>query len=189
MTYSRVKVVNNGMGALGFLCPPGHPHHTYALEAPQRGDKATYPLSRALETPLDFPSAVVSEVRVLFGSAQLVCSEKWMRNVYGYFRGSYSPDGTDRTASHAVSTGRPEHHLAALTVREYFPDHQPRLDLIADPGNGYGSYPCVKCGQRVQYEARHDAHTTVTVTPDDRGVNQWDYRTECPRGGQHEITA
>ena len=75
----------------------------------------------------------------------------------------------------------PEHHLGYLCVREYFPDHQPRLNLIADPGHGYGAGTCSKCGQRVQYEARHDALCVVTSGA------RWRYDPDCPRGGQHEI--
>lgn len=187
MTYSRVKLVNNGMGALGFLCPPGHPNLTHALEAPQRGDVATYALTRALETPGDFPAAVMAEVRALFASAQLVCSEKWVRHVYGYFRNCYSPNGVDRSVVDVTRSGPPEHHLAVLTIREYFPDHQPRLDLIANPGNGYGAWPCTKCGQRVQYEARYDAHAAVNTRQDGTGMTHWSYGVDCPNGGQHEI--
>lgn len=32
----------------------------------------------------------------------------------------------------------PAHHLGYLMVRSYFPDHTPRLDLIADPGEWQG---------------------------------------------------
>lgn len=183
MTYSRAKVVNNGMGAAGFLCPPGHPSLTYMVEVPRRNDADSYSLTSVLEDPAEFPSAVVKEVRGLLTSAQLVCSEKWVRHVYGYFRNCYSPNGTVRDVTRMVSTGAPEHHLAVLTIREYFPDHQPRLDLIDDPGNGYGARPCTKCGQTVQYEARVDAH--VVILPGAR----WSYNAECPNGGQHEITA
>ena len=67
-------------------------------------------------------------------------------------------------------------------MREYFPDHQPREDLIADPGTGYGSWPCVKCGKRVQYEARVNGFAEA-VPSARNGLN---YVTECPAGGQHE---
>jgi hypothetical protein len=74
----------------------------------------------------------------------------------------------------------PEHHLGYLCVKSYFPDHAARLDLIADPGQGYGSYPCVKCGTAVQYEAREDAYAEVLP-----GM-RWRVSTECPAGGTHE---
>lgn len=74
-------------------------------------------------------------------------------------------------------------HLAYLAVREYFPDHEPRLDLIADPGSGYGSHECVKCGQRVQYEARKDALCVVA------SGSRCTYNPDCPEGGAHETGA
>jgi hypothetical protein len=76
----------------------------------------------------------------------------------------------------------PEHHLGYLCVRSYFPDHQPRTDLIADPGTGYGSHPCVKCGRAVQYEARQDAFAEVLTS----GGLWTGVSTDCPEGGKHE---
>jgi hypothetical protein len=75
-----------------------------------------------------------------------------------------------------------EHHLGYLCVRSYFPEHTPRLDLIADPGQGYGSYPCVKCGKPVQYEARVNGF--AEAEPSAR--NGLNYVTDCPSGGKHE---
>lgn len=73
-------------------------------------------------------------------------------------------------------------HLGYLAVREYFPEHEPRTDLIENPGKGYGSYPCVKCDQRVQYESRKDAFCVVTS-----GM-RWSYNDVCPADeGKHEI--
>jgi hypothetical protein len=79
----------------------------------------------------------------------------------------------------------PEHHLGYLCVREYFPDHTPRLDLIENPeatGPGYGVHKCPKCDQSVQYEARADAYVVVTT----HMGGPWKYDAECPRGGTHE---
>jgi hypothetical protein len=74
----------------------------------------------------------------------------------------------------------PEHHAGYLAVRRYFPDHQPRLDLIADPQ--YPGGTCAKCGERVQYEARFDA--LAKVIP---GHPRWAYVVDCPKGGRHEV--
>jgi hypothetical protein len=74
-----------------------------------------------------------------------------------------------------------ERHLGYLTVHDYFPGHAPRLDLIADPGAGYGAHPCAKCGQQVQYEARRDA--LCVVTPG----RHWSYNAGCPQGGAHLV--
>jgi len=76
-------------------------------------------------------------------------------------------------------TPPPEHHLGYLLVREYFPDHKPRLDLIAGTGSGYGSRECAKCGKQVQYEAREDAW--CEVLPGAR----WRVSADCPEGGRH----
>ena len=68
----------------------------------------------------------------------------------------------------------PERHSAVAAVREYFPDHEPRLDLIANPKPTAGL--CEKCGKQVQYEAK--LRKLVTGT-------RWPYNTECTDGGDH----
>jgi hypothetical protein len=118
-------------------------------------------------------------------------SELWVRSVYGYFRNMWSPDGVERNASKLV-VGRPdgvpvEWHAAVMHIRQFFPDHEPRTDLIANPGKGYGSYPCDKCGERVQYEARLDALAIVSTSMSGAGITQWSYVTECAKGGAHVV--
>jgi len=82
----------------------------------------------------------------------------------------------------------PERHAAVACIRKYFPNHTPRLDLIDNPGKGYGSYDCTKCGERVQYEAKFDKLTKVTtrIQPGGGGT-EWTYTTDCTKGGDHEI--
>jgi hypothetical protein len=94
------------------------------------------------------------------------------------------------TADNPVPVERidPARHLAVMCIRKYFPDHTPRLELIENPGKGYGSYPCVKCGERVQYEAKFDKLTVVSTHMDGRGMTRWTYVTECPKGGDHITT-
>ena len=76
----------------------------------------------------------------------------------------------------------PEHHLGYLMVKSYFPGHQPRTDLIAHPEAClYGTHPCVKCGERCQYEARKDAFCVAYRD------GRWVYDTTCPKGGEHEV--
>lgn len=72
----------------------------------------------------------------------------------------------------------PERHAAVACIREYFPNHTPRLDLIADPGDGYGSRTCTVCDKRVQYEAKFDALAVVTTHMDGTGMTHWSYSTE-----------
>lgn len=79
----------------------------------------------------------------------------------------------------------PARHLAVLMVRKYFPDHVARLDLIDNPGTAYGSRPCTKCGERVQYEAKFDKLAKITTRVDGTGMTHWTYGTECPSGGDH----
>ncbi|MFL4491702.1 hypothetical protein ACJ6WD_10665 [Streptomyces sp. VTCC 41912] len=81
----------------------------------------------------------------------------------------------------------PERHAAVSCVRQYFPGHQPRLDLIENPTKGYGSWPCSKCGERVQYEAKFDKHAVVTTRIDGRGMTHWSYGLECADGEPHEV--
>lgn len=81
----------------------------------------------------------------------------------------------------------PERHAAVACIREYFPGHQPRLDLIEDARKRYGNYPCTKCGKPVQYEAKFDALAVVTTRVDGSGMTHWTYTTECSAGGKHEV--
>jgi hypothetical protein len=69
----------------------------------------------------------------------------------------------------------PEHHLAYLLVKQYFPGYKPRLDLIAHPEGLYGTRECAKCHERVQYEARWDSWAKFGSGP------------MCPQGGHHEV--
>jgi hypothetical protein len=226
------RIVRTGKGMGGFLAPPGHPDHFYEMrEYYPRGNRTVNignrreadgysSLSGVLEDERgEYPASIKRQAQRIMDDAELICSEAWVRSVYGYFRDSYSPDGTDRNVSNAISTSKlhcqcgadfynrrgldhhladketgfrfshyeipkpllpAERHLGYLCVRSYFPDHQPRTDLIADPGTGYGSYPCVKCGKRVQYEARQDAFAEVLA-----GL-EWRVSTDCPGGGKHE---
>jgi hypothetical protein len=99
----------------------------------------------------------------------------------------FVPERVRATVPVKVEPIDPERHLAVLCIREYFPDHEPRLDLIVDPGKGYGSWPCTKCGERVQYEAKFDKHAVVTIRMDGTGMTHWSYGTECVKGGDHSV--
>jgi hypothetical protein len=226
----RIVRTRQGMG--GFMAPPGHPDHFYEVRGYwPRGNRAVNiarrreadscsSLSGTLKDEFgDVPASVKAQAQRIMDRAEMTCSEAWVRSVYGYFRNSYSPDGTDRNVSNAISTSKvhcrcgedfwnqrglnahldkfaedihnhyqvtktmppAEHHLGYLCVRSYFPDHAPRLDLIDNPGHGYGSYPCAKCSKTIQYEAREDAFAEVIP-----GAS-WKYVTDCPQGGKHEI--
>lgn len=209
------------VGVGGFLCPPGHPNLHYAVYAYYKGRRKQSPdaiasLNSVLASD-NVPEAVRQRAQRIMDEAQLTCSERWVRSVYGYFRHSYAPESGSRNVAESLSSNQlrcqcgeefvsrhqlerhlerngapeisahrevtvaypPERHLGYLTVKEYFPEHAPRLDLIADPGRGYGSYPCAKCGQRVQYEAREDALCVIS------GGYGWKADPVCPKGGAH----
>lgn len=99
--------------------------------------------------------------------------------------GVWIPERVRATNPVPIERIDPARHLAVLCIREYFPDHEPRLDLIENPGKGYGSYPCTKCGERVQYVAKFDKLTTVTTRIVLGEGTVWTYSTECSRGGDH----
>jgi hypothetical protein len=217
-------------GSGSFLCPPGHPALAYSIYGFHSSGKGKPNTSRqsgpdtimSIESLAEdeggyYPAGVVARARRILAEAQENPSELWIRNVYGYFKNSYSPDGTDRNVSNALSASKlhcacgeefwnvrgldyhidhsggtsgshhqvpgpeypDEHHLGYLCVKSYFPDHQVRTDLIESGGN-YGAGPCVKCGDNVQYEARHDAYCVVKTSP-------WSYNPDCPQGGRHTI--
>lgn len=174
---SRMRIVEGGMGS--FLCPPGHPNHFHSIEdGPRSNPTRCASLDYAL-TGGDVPDRIRETAQAAFDESVLVCSELWLRNVYGYFRNSYSRDGADRSVINAVfdqTNKRPAaHHLAHLLVLSYFPGQAPRLDLIASRGD-YGPKPCTKCGTTLQYEASVDAFA-VAIT----------FSTVCPNGGSHEV--
>lgn len=189
------KIVKDGQGSSGFLCPPGHPNHYYVLNefnGPRgRAVQGISSIQYALRDEADASPLIKTQAERIINQARLICSEAWVRNVYGYFRNMYAHESGSRNASKAVSDKTnslpPERHLAVLCIREYFPEHKPRVDLINDPGKGYGSWPCIKCGERVQYEARADAYAIVKTRVSGSGRTQWSYLTECAEGGAHEI--
>ncbi|WP_189112229.1 hypothetical protein [Pilimelia terevasa] len=180
----------------GFLSPPGDPAHTYRVVtyAGPRSNKAIglAGLSYAADAANSWiPEHVRRHAQQLIRDADRTPSELWVRHVYGYFRNMWTHDGRPWQSVSSLISGRPvdapeDHHAACVFVRQFFPDHQPRTDLIADPGKGYGSCPCTKCGQRVQYEARHDVLCVVTTRLTGSGITIWSYSSVCGAGGKHE---
>lgn len=152
-----------GMGS--FLCPPGHPSHRYGIEEKSSNRHNAYALgSYGLDTEAEWiPEGIKRRAAKMLADAQLVESPLWVAHVYGYFRRMYAPDGKIWTDASSLMSGAPgtypdDWHAGGVHVRKYFPEHVTRVDLIADPGRGYGSYPCVHCGHTVQYDARYDAY-------------------------------
>jgi hypothetical protein len=222
--YFRIMSGKHG-GSGSFLCPPGHPAITHSLYGwgskswATRGGVNSASFIGGIEALLEDGWVADEAGPVLRGRARRLfeqfdatktLSERWVQSVYAYFAHSYSPDGTDRNVSNAVSSNRlhcacgeefwnrkgfdyhyqvtsseylvhyevakplppDEHHLGYLLVKQYFPDHTPRTDLILNPVITTGA--CVRCGQGVQYEARKDA---LCVAYRD---GQWVYDETCP---------
>lgn len=101
--------------------------------------------------------------------------------------GQLIPERVRATVPVKIDPIDPNRHLAVLCIRKYFPDHEPRLDLIEDPGKGYGAWPCTKCGETVQYEARLDKWAKVTTRMDGTGMTHWTRSGECSEGGDHTV--
>jgi hypothetical protein len=180
------KVRRSGQG--GFMNPPGDPAHVFSVweyKGPRMTGEPIGMYSIDGLTEDDVPEMILVEVQAILEKAKRVCSDLWVRNVYGYFRNMWTADGQPWTSADQLISGRPdgapdEYHAAVVFVRKWFPDHEPQVDLIRDPGHGYGSWPCIKCGTREQYEARKDALCVVHT-------GTWNYNADCPGGGRHEV--
>jgi hypothetical protein len=164
-TRKKWHISDDGQGSGGFLCPPGHWNHRYMLWFGWQPQHAEFMGSIDYEGHgKDLPGAIIARIARIKAEATLVPSEAWMRHVYGYFRNSYAPESGSRNVSDAVIPRKDDdlppatRHLGCLMVKEFFPDHEPRVDLISGEVRGYGSYPCVHCGKRVQYEPRIDGY-------------------------------
>lgn len=99
--------------------------------------------------------------------------------------GTFIPERVHAINPVPVERLDPNRHLAVLCIREYFPDHEPRLDLIDGPRDTDRSGKCTKCGERVQYEAKFDKFAKVATRMDGTGMTHWTYETDCPKGGDH----
>lgn len=174
------RIINDGQGMGCFLCPPGDPKHRYFIREMSSSRWNAYEVGAyALDTEAQWvPEGIRRMAARMLGQAQRVESPAWVAHVYGYFRNMYAPEGQPWTTANGLLPGKPgeypdDWHAGAVAVRRYFPEHVTRADLIRDPGRGYGSYPCVHCGERVQYEARVDALViypgTVACTASDLG--------------------
>lgn len=191
MRYYKIK----GEGASGFLCPPGHYNHTHSLweyNGPRgRTEIGIFGLDYIDDEHADPSPEIRAQVERIRKATKLVASEAWVRMVYGYFKTMYLPESGSRNVSDLLARPSndlpPERHAAVHMTREYFPDHEPRVDLIANPGQGYDTWPYTRCGERVRYEPRFDALTKVTTRMDGQGVTHWTYETTCTNGQPHTI--
>lgn len=151
-----VLETKDGMG--GFLSPPGDPAHTYAFLEYRGSRSMDYETSMSVESAATekwVPARVRAKAKQILASAKRECTDEWVESIYRYFRNCYSPDGVDRNVSNCLivkpnpngfgyvhgesgwleSLPPAEHHLAVLYIRKYFPDHEPRMDLIENTEN------------------------------------------------------
>lgn len=130
-----IRIRKQGMG--GFLNPPGHADREYAVEEYDGTELiGAMSLSYAAGTGTGtwVPEDIKTRCRKLLAEMPGTYTDAWEREVYTYFAHCYSPDGVERNVSKCVidltDALNPEHHLAYLHVRGFFPGAKPRLDLI-----------------------------------------------------------
>lgn len=134
-----------GCGCLGE--PPNHPRYevmpvyTRYGNSPPDGQPQYY-LNRIGFDYLDEVDALFEPLPYQHPRVQA-----WERDQYSYFRTCYSPDGLTRDVSKCIidttNKEQAEHHLAYLAVKIYYPEAEPRLDLIEKPpiyGKGGGGH-------------------------------------------------
>jgi len=122
------RIVNSGMG--GLLNPPGDAEHNWSIQTFGRhGNGDEYSLRYALKSDY-IPEHIKQQIRDLFAANPPQLTEEWVRDCYKYFKNCYSPDGKQRLISKLVREGPPEYHAAHLHIVQFFPDYQPRLDLL-----------------------------------------------------------
>lgn len=138
---SNYYLVNDGAG--GFLNPPNDAEHSFSIQEFRGGDKMRICSLRYASEDNYLPRQVkAAAVRCIKAHKGNVNDENWIASVYNYFRNCYSPDGINRSLSDCIvatelSKYPPEWHLAYLFIKQFDPEHTPRLDLIsADPGYG-----------------------------------------------------
>ena len=142
------KIVNKGMG--GFLCPPGHPEHSYSVQTDLRRrewNRGSMSLSFAAKcewldpfTKADARSALRkwSDNRPAIDSAEV---KDWIQQVLGYFRGCYkgNPDlgekawdaGNLRMDQKVDPMLNVELHAGVRLIRQYYPEYVPTAEDFA----------------------------------------------------------
>ena len=133
-----MRIVNEGMG--GFLNPPGDAEYNWSVRSVRSGRDNYSSLRYALTEPYYVSIKADIERKLVENPPQFTTD--WEQQVYAYFRNCYSPDGTERNVSVCVITSpwyncprfNPRFHLAYLHIKKFFPDYEPNLDLIDNPG-------------------------------------------------------
>ena len=139
--YVREETKEDGGGMGSFLDPPNYPTHRFSIVSGyDRGGGFQSSLSIATfykRSKSRGLTEIVKALEPVMAWNRLPeshsATQKWIEYVYAYMRNSYSPDGKNRNVSDAVSDGPPEHHLAYMFVRKFYPQHKPRKSLIKNP--------------------------------------------------------
>lgn len=125
-------------GQGSFLDPPNYPSHSYGIVSRYRSQSID---SFASEHP-EYATELAPFTRFDKLPENHPEVEKWIKYVYSYFKHSYSPDGSSRDVNNAVIDSKNSHplnhHLGYLMVKQYYPNHQPRKDLISTEKSYYG---------------------------------------------------
>lgn len=120
-----------------FLTPPGHATQKFSIREMRGGHETGF---FSLETsenwiPEQVKKIAQEKLNQYPGNAK---DEKWIKQVYAYFKNCYSPDGINRNAPDCVVCKNPSdkeyfnpsYHLGYLYVKQYDPNHDIRMDLI-----------------------------------------------------------
>lgn len=151
-TKEDARVTSGGMG--GFLCPPGHPEHSYHVETDlmrRPENRGGMNLSSAVES--DWLEEDAPEARNAARALLLAweCEKKpiadpevqdWIAHVLGYFRGCYKGPGNEPECWHAsdlhIHQGADtlpgadwRKHAGVHLIQNYYPDYKPCADDFA----------------------------------------------------------
>lgn len=143
---SNYYLKSGGMGS--FCTPEGHADRSNHI-VEMRGGHEMGSMSITAAAEADYlPARVKSTAQKILRLQSLNVTEEFISSCYAYFRNCYSPDGMNRSASSCLIPGQnctpdkplpPEHHLGYLMVKEYDPNHTPRLDLIENPPTSFSA--------------------------------------------------
>jgi hypothetical protein len=154
----RWVLIEDERGQGGFLAPPGHASHSLRVEEYRGSRSSESESSLSVDSALTeewVPSALKVAICKAMAQYEAQCTEDWVQSIYSYFGNCYSPDGVNRNVSDCLivkaneggfgyvtgpfgadgwleSLPPAEHHLGYLYVKQYFPEHTPRTDLIED---------------------------------------------------------
>jgi hypothetical protein len=133
-------IVREGMG--GFLCPPGHPAHTFSVfEGPRNNPRSMTSLEGTIGAEW-FSEKVRAEAKALLdgwaAEKPAIDSpevQEWILQVLGYFRGCYRNPGIDGLRQWAASDliinsdRNPleylDDHAGVRLIRQYYPGFAP----------------------------------------------------------------